>query len=121
MSLGVKLDEFYDRYLAPASVNSMSTERTLSKLRHLIGGMATVGEGKVNFRLYSHNDMASLVVCPVELKAARKEVAERASSKRGLQQAGVYSDPQGIVKLFNERLEMVTPWQLMRPIYLSFA
>lgn len=107
MSLGKVLDDFYDAFLASASVNSMATERTLSKLRHMIGGMATVGYGKVNFRLYGYNDAAQHSLDPADMKDARARVAARARSKTLLKRSGKYVDVQGIVALFDGRLDQV--------------
>lgn len=50
VSLSPTLDAFYDRYLGIASVNSMSTERMISKLKFQIGGLSNINTDRVNFR-----------------------------------------------------------------------
>ena len=57
VSLGRELDKFFDRFLAPYSVNQMSTERALSKLKFSIGKVGVINEETVNFRLYKDNDL----------------------------------------------------------------
>ena len=59
ISLHPVLDKFYDTYLGIAAVNSMETERTLSKVKFLLGHVSRIGEGRVNFLLQRYNPTAS--------------------------------------------------------------
>ena len=107
------LDSFYDRCLAPFSVNQMSTERTLAKLRQAIGGLSQVGEHRVDFRLYAFNPEESRLGDAIKkdllkaFKHAREERRADQQAKRMIKLHGGLLDPERILEAFEERLREV--------------
>lgn len=108
VSLGSKLDMFYDRYLALFSVNQMSTERVLAKLRHTVGGLSNFKDNLLKFRIFNYNnaprDQTALMKNFKEARSARKvEKMARAEARRQNQ----FPDPQGILAKFDRLLQLV--------------
>ena len=112
VSRGPTLDKFYDRLFGPYSVNQMSTERALSKLRHTVGGLSRVGEDMVNFRLYKYNKL-SLKDLPIDvlksmMKNARAEKRAEQEAKRMQLANGGIIDDQMILQVFDDKLKEVS-------------
>jgi hypothetical protein len=106
-SLTPTLDVFYDQYLGYASVNQMSTERMISKLKFQVGSLSNVNNDRVNFRMYKYNQLGPLEVTQSEFASAFKERAVYQSTKRAKRQANIHLDDQGIVAAFENRLREV--------------
>ena len=108
-SLTPTLDLFYDQYLGYVSVNQMSTERMISKLKFQVGSLSNVNNDRVNFRMYKYNDLGPLEVSEAEYASVRKERSADQSSRREKRIANIHLDDQGIVAAFENRLREVNP------------